>query len=99
MLLLSALGVDEDTILRDYVLTNTFNSASIAGMTKYFTSLGWEKELVKNALFAFESVDEQFMRDSIAHLKAVYGSVLGYINAALGISENDIEKLKARYLT
>ena len=98
MLLMTALGVDEETVVSDYMLTNAYNSASIDKMKRYFSSLGWDEALTEMGLGVFESVEERFLRESIAHLNEKYGSVLDYIHNGLGITEKQIEELKERCL-
>ena len=98
MLILSALGADEKLIMNDYLLTNTYNAKRIAGLRMILRQKGMDDESLKKAALAFEAVDELFMRRSLEHLNSAYGSVVGYIRNRLGLSESDIESLKAKYL-
>ncbi len=41
MLILSALGVDEETVVKDYLLTNEFNAQRIAGTKQYLRAQGY----------------------------------------------------------
>lgn len=99
MLLLSALEVDEETIVKDYLLTNEFNAQRIAGTKLYMQTQGYDDALIKKATLVFDAVDERFMRNALAWMKKEYGSVLGYIRDGLKISQAEINILKEKYLT
>lgn len=98
MLILSALGVDEETIISDYILTNTYNQKRITALKEMLSRQGYDDEFVKKAPLVFEGVNESFMRNAISHLKSNYGSVNGYIREVLGVNDNDIKDLKKLYL-
>ncbi len=98
MLVLSALGVDEETVVKDYLLTNEFNAQRIAGTEHHLKAKGYDDALIKKATLVFDAVDERFMRNALAWMKKEYGSVPGYIRDGLHISQTEIEKLKEKYL-
>lgn len=98
MLLLSALGVDEKTVIEDYLLTNVYNSHRIAATRQYLSEKGCDKSFIDKAVLVFDAVDESFMRNAVEHLKKSYGSVLGYIQNALEIKQSEIDILKEKYL-
>lgn len=98
MLLLSALGVDKETIVKDYLLTNKFNAQRIAGTRRYLKAQGYDDALIKKAVIVFDAVGERFMRNALAYLKNEYGSANGYIRDGLNISQSEIEILKEKYL-
>lgn len=98
MLLLSALGVEEEVIVEDYLLTNTYYAPRIAGLTQLLKAKGCEDEFIAKAILVFDAVDEQFLKNAIRYLKKEYGSVRGYIIDGLKISQEEIEALKQKYL-
>ena len=98
MLLLSALGVDEETAVSDYLLTNTYNARRIAATRQYLEAKGCDNALIEKAVIVFDAVDGRFMRNAIAYLKKEYGSVAGYIRDGLNISQAEIDSLKDKYL-
>ena len=98
MLLLSALGVDEETVVSDYLLTNEYNAKRIAGTRQYLKARGCDDALIEKAVIVFDAVDERFMRNAIAYLKQRFGSVIGYIHDGLNISKAEINTLKEKYL-
>ena len=98
MLLLSALGVDEETILQDYLLTNTFNASLIEKERAMLAPYKLSEEETQLYLSVMDYVNESFMRKALDWLKANYGSPLGYITQELGVTETDIAALKAKFL-
>ena len=98
MLILSALGVDEETILYDYALTNIFNAELIERERQMLEGMGVEDDEFDLYMTAMDQVDPQYMVNALDWMKANYGSVLGYIQTELGVSGEEIELLKDRYL-
>ena len=98
MLLLSALGVDEKTVMEDFLLTNDYNAEWIAATRRYLTEKRFEEGFINKALLIFDSVDQSFMSSAIDHLKKNYGSVEGYIINRLNIKQNDLNILRNKYL-
>ncbi|MBQ7677377.1 MAG: tyrosine-protein phosphatase [Lachnospiraceae bacterium] len=98
MLILSALGVDEETIMEDFLLTNTFNAQKIEGERKMLEEHGIEGEELDTMLKAMDEVDPEYMNIALTWMKEEYGSVQGYLTDGLGITEEQIGQLKDRYL-
>ena len=98
MLLLSAFGVDEEVIIRDYLLTNAFNAGRIDAARRNLTAQGFDAAFVEKAILVLDAVDERVMRKAIAFLKKEYGSPVGYIREGLKLSQGDINSLKEIYL-
>ncbi len=93
LLLLTALGIDEETILRDYLLTNEFTQ----GILDSFAAM-------ENPPFDTEMAREVFLvyGDNLKlYRKCVeleYGSIMNYIELALGVDPDEIELLERWYL-
>lgn len=98
MLILSALGVDENTIMDDFMLTNTFNAALIESERKMLTEQGYSGEELDTLMKAMDEVDPQYMTNALDWMKGNYGSVIGYITQELGITDEQIHTLRAKYL-
>jgi protein-tyrosine phosphatase len=98
MLLLSVFGVDEQTILDDYLLTNRFNANRIAGIKYALAQKGYDEAFTAKAAIVFEAVDGRFMQNALDYLKSRYGSPVGYIRDALHITDAELESLRAKYL-
>ncbi len=98
MLILAALGVDENTILADFALTNQFNAELIKSQRALLTERGYSGEELDNLMKAMDEVDTQYMVNAINWLKQNYGSVTGYISQELGVTTDELEALKAKFL-
>ncbi|MBR0151935.1 MAG: tyrosine-protein phosphatase [Synergistaceae bacterium] len=98
MLILSALGVDEDTIMADYVLTNTFNAKLIESERKMLEERGYRGEELEAIMKAMDEVDPQYMINALEWMKENYSSVAGYITQKLGVSESQIDALREKFL-
>ena len=100
MLILSALGVPEDMIVEDYMLTNEFNSELIEKERMMLEKSGRvPPEKQRSYIMALDGVERSTMTNVIARLKERYGSVINYIVKELGISESELEQLREKYLT
>ena len=98
MLILSALGVDEKTILADFELTNSFNAALIQAQLKLLQDRGYSGAELDKLMKAMDEVDPQYMVNAINWIKQNYGSVVGYISGELGVTPQELEALKGKFL-
>ena len=99
MLILSALGVPEEVIIEDYMMTNIYNSNRIAKERKMLEVLnGLSPEKIERYLMVMDKVSESTMTSVIAHLKEKYGSVKGFILTELEVSDTEIDMLKDKFL-
>jgi len=93
-LLLHLAGVDDATILEDYLLTNTFSSAT---REKY---LGLVREhLGADKVDVYERVmvaDEEYLHAGYDAAVAAYGSREGYLRKGLGLDDADLVRLRDR---
>ncbi len=99
MLILSALGVDEKTILQDFLFTNVFNADLIASERAMLVRHKVPESSMMEYLTVLDMVDERFMQNALNYMKETYGSVMGYIHEALGITEAEVMELKRKFLT
>jgi protein-tyrosine phosphatase len=99
MLILSVLGVDEQTIIFDYLLTNTFNAALIERERAGLLAHGVPEDQLDRYMLGFDQVYPQTMQNAIDHLKEAYGSVWGYVRDGLGLDEAARTELRAKYCT
>lgn len=83
-LILSALGVDEDIIMQDYLLSNKYI------ISKYSSYIGANPEL--EPLF---SVRSEYLRAGLDKIKEEYGSVENFLTDRLGV---DIDSFRKMYL-
>lgn len=97
MLVESLLGVDEKLIVDDYVASHRFQHR------KFF----WNKvglmiaPLVprfKHILIGMMAAKPRYITDTINEVKAQYGSVLNYCKERLDITDEDIARMREKYL-
>ncbi|MCF0203395.1 MAG: tyrosine-protein phosphatase [Bacteroidaceae bacterium] len=96
-LLLAALDVPQQTILDDYELTNNFVPGQRVVLwlaSKHFGNNDKERERVAT----IAGVKRSFMEHTLNHINQHYGSPQKYITNQIGITPEDINTLKTRYL-
>jgi protein-tyrosine phosphatase len=98
MLILSALGVDQETIMADYLLTNEFNAEKIAKEQEMVKQLSEDPQEQELLLLAMDYVSETTMRNALDYLNGEYGSPVGYITQELGLTEDQITELQNKFL-
>ena len=99
MLLLTALGADRKLILRDYLLTNTFNAEKLEAGRKAMSGYSLSKERQELYLFSKRGgVCARFLENAMADLETAYGSVDGYLLKELGIGPDERDILRRKYL-
>ena len=97
-LILTALDFDMDTIMFDYLMTNECNESILANDDKEARELTNDE----NTLYLVKllnGVDKPLIQSFFAECEKEYGSVMGYIKDGLGVTDAEIEQLRAKYLT
>ena len=98
MLLLFALGAGEETVMEDFLLTNEFNAALIAEERQYLKENGVSEAELDVFMATMDQVFPAFLENAIAWMTETYGSPLGYITQALGVTEDEITALRDKFL-
>ena len=98
MLILFALGVDDETVMADFLLTNEYNAALIAEEREYLIENGATEDEVESFLKTMDQVSPEFMENAIQWMNETYGSPLGYITRELGVTEAEIRELREKFL-
>ena len=97
MLLESVLGVSEKDILSDYMYSNKRLFKKNVTLTFFITIMPM-KIRFKKFLIGYLRVKRAYLENVIGILKSKYGSVVGYCKAELGVTDEDIETLRRKYL-
>ena len=97
MLLLGVLNLDEETIMADFLLTNTFFEAEISAMREQLSAYIQDEEMLEEILVAGRGVYAPYMQNALDYIKENYGDILGYVKAELGLTDADIAKLQKLY--
>ncbi|MCQ2554697.1 MAG: tyrosine-protein phosphatase [Clostridia bacterium] len=97
LLMLGTLGVDDETILDDFSVSN-----------EYYREFLDERLLVakkmlagrktKEALISMIGVSREYMKEVVDYMNREYGSIAGYVKSVLKVSEDEISALKSYYL-
>ena len=97
MLLESVLGVDEELIIADYVASNRFQrkkrTLQKAGLLILPVSRNFKK-----VLYALMIAKPEYIKHAIDTVKKRYGSIVEYCKQVLGLTDENIEFLKDKYL-
>ncbi|KRM26940.1 MULTISPECIES: tyrosine-protein phosphatase [Limosilactobacillus] len=100
-LILSALGVPRETIIKDYLLTNEVTADVrkkwLAGIRKNSAGLGNVDAVVSNRN-ALASVNADYLNTALATIKEESGDVGHYLTDYLGLSKGDLTTLRHLYL-
>lgn len=96
-LFLTALGGAEADIAADYLMTNTYLAADIRKMVGGITAaLGSDENAQEIA--ALFSVQEAYIDSVFRVMKETCGSPEGYLQQAIGLTEEKLQRLKTLYL-
>jgi len=94
-LILYTLGVDEQTILNDYMATNYYraaeNNRAIAGMTRAY---GMNETMAHNMMAA----REEYLNATFAAIRKNYGTIDNYLEKEMGLDKDKRRKLKELYI-
>jgi protein-tyrosine phosphatase len=87
-LVLHALGVSDETIAEDYLLTNRF----------YRRDPSSSPDLPDDVRQAIGSVEASFLAAGFDTIRAAYGDFENYFRNGLGLGASERDELRARYL-
>lgn len=97
MLVLAALGVDDETVVADYTLTNRYRYELIAGKLADHPLLS-KMSIGEFALLASEGVIERFGWRTLKEIKQEYGDYATFFESEYGLTSERIEALRDLYL-
>ncbi|MCR5089559.1 MAG: tyrosine-protein phosphatase, partial [Oscillospiraceae bacterium] len=97
MLLLSALGADQKTIISDYLMTNESNAPVIEAIRREYSSRQIPQDKLNAMIFASGGVFEHYLRHAFDAVDRKYGGVTGYLRKELELTDADIEALREKY--
>jgi len=95
-LLLSALGVDRETVLEDYELTSRYRSRAQQDPT--FRRLVEEYAITPEAAAGVLNTPRWAMEQALDHLDRQYGGIDRYLTGPAGMGTRDVEGLRRRLL-
>lgn len=95
--ILSALGVDRETIIKDFDATNAIYAKDVKRLSRRVRFLGGKDKEIETVKAFIGANTDNFIK-ALDLIDSEYGSMLNYIQGPLGLSDNDILRLKERYL-
>lgn len=96
-LLLLALGVNREEIMKDFLLSNEFYARDIKTVSEYVRSLGGGEEEI-NCVWTLVGVNEAQFVAALDLIDSRFGGPEAYLKNQLHISDADISELRRRYL-
>jgi protein-tyrosine phosphatase len=96
-LVLSALGVDRRTILRDYAATDTYWRAGREQSLQRMAQAGLSAEAV-NAVRPLMAANPAYLAGTFAIIDKQYGSVDKYLATEMGLTPKKLATLRTKYL-
>lgn len=96
-LVLSALGVDRETIIEDYLMTDYF-SRSITLKAHIFLPLKIKDAKIRKCIYVLLGVKREYMENIFSIIDRDYGSTENFLSERFGIDEEKINKLRKNYL-
>lgn len=95
-IILTMLGVPRETVMADYLLSNTYLQPKIEHTLEHMKKSG--VSLDPALLEPVMTVNPGFLETAFDEVERSYGSFDAYLRDGLGISAADVERLRARYL-
>lgn len=97
VLVLSALGVDRETALDDFALTNEFVVDQIDQMTTAAEEAGYNEDQVE-AVATLAGVNRDYMVKALDLIDEEYGGMDEYLHNQIGLTDEEIAQLQEMYL-
>ncbi len=89
------LGVSEEDVYHDYLLTNEQLLPALEPMMAEFARAGGDPELLRPVL----GVDRAYLATAIELMKSDYGTIGGYMSDGLGLDDELLDALRSRLLS
>ena len=96
-LVLDVLGADWNTILKDYETSNLFFLNDLEEMEQRLRGLGVEEEILP-PVCGFVGVYRDMLENAWEYMDRKWGGAVGYLTACCGVSDEEIETLRMRYI-
>lgn len=98
-IVLEMLGVDRETIIQNYLKTNDLIEDDINSMVGMFFKLtGSSDKNAESALRYMFSARREYIEAAFNCIERKYGDFKGFLTKGLGISEEDIARMRNMYL-
>jgi len=95
--LLTALGVDLETIRQDYMLTNSASAGRITSAVSDAKQQGASPATIES-IRALWSVDDDYLDAALSEIKHQSGNIEHYLRTELKLTKTEITRLRELYL-
>nr|WP_199157403.1 tyrosine-protein phosphatase [Pedobacter sp. ASV2] len=92
-LLLYALGVPEQTILEDYLLSNEYRKVENEQMIQGLVKMGVKEQVARD----LAGVKQEYLMATYNAILSQYGSLDNFLTTEMGLSNADLVKLRKQY--
>lgn len=99
MLVLSALGVDQKSIMDDYLASNKYRRAENEKTIEQIKVATHNNPKAVKTITAMMAVRKPYLQAAYDTMNKEYGGVNGYLKHGLGLTKADLNQLKTMYLT
>ncbi len=97
MLILSALGVNRDTVLDDYIITRERCAAGTKRLMDACRKIT-DDEAILEFIYLLDTVEPEYLNAAFDVIDSVHGGMDRFLHEKLMLSDADINKLKELYL-
>lgn len=94
-LILAALGCGQEDIVNDYDISNIHYAKQVDGFIKNMNVTDPDSIMV---IRTFVGANTDYFRQALDTMAKEYGSLYGYVRDCLGLTEQEIQTLRDRYL-
>lgn len=98
MIVLALLGVDDETIMKDYLLSNEYCTKALNEEFERSKDLIEKDPNIKKLLQMLEGVEEEVGLNVLSSIKEKYGNYDNYFTKEYGIDEKERNEIKKYYL-
>lgn len=98
MLLLSVLGVDRETIIEDFLLTNEYYAERQQQIYDIAYSITRNAKTAED-IALISGVHRDYLETSFRTIEENYGTVEAFLKEKIGLTEADFRTLRSKYLT
>jgi protein-tyrosine phosphatase len=96
-LILLSLGASQETVMEDYLVSNLYRQEENSRLLKSLSAYTQDEDKLQNLKKVLE-VKEEYLLTFIDTVQQEYGTWQNYFESSLGLTREDLQKMKERYL-